>query len=53
MRSLSATQSFNENDPDEITWNPHSSAEHKKTDHKIDLSEVFRALQLFSQSDLI
>lgn len=54
MRTISAGSHFEDSDPDEITWNPKASMEaHKSSPHKIDLTEVFKAEQLFSQTDIV
>jgi hypothetical protein len=54
MRAYSSYNVVDENLPDQITWNPHASMEeHKKSEHKIDLTEVFKALQQFSQTNIV
>lgn len=54
MRSLSSFVSDDKNQPDQITWNPNSNHEaHKKSAHTINITEVFRAHHLFSQSDIV
>ena len=38
----------------QFTWNPHSSEEaHKKSPAKLDLAQVFKAHQLFSQTEVV
>ena len=50
---MSAASHF-QSEPDEITWNPNCNVEaHKNSPHKIDLSQVFKAQQLVSQTDVI
>lgn len=54
MRSLSTYVAHDSNQPDQITWNPLSSHDnHKKSENIINLTEVFRAHHLFSQSDIV
>ncbi len=43
-----------ENAPDQIVWNEKScKLQHKKSEYKIDITEVFRAHNFFSQSEII
>ena len=54
MRGYSSFNVMDENLPDQVIWNPSASMEeHKKSEHKIDLTEVFKAHQFFSQTDII
>jgi hypothetical protein len=54
MRSFSTYVAHDANQPDQITWNPLSNHEsHKRSEHIINLTEVFRANHLFSQSDIV
>jgi threonine dehydratase len=54
MRSFSTYVAHDANQPDQITWNPLSNHEsHKRSEHIINLTEVFKAYQLFSQTDIV
>lgn len=55
MRTTSTgSHHFDEADSDEIRWNPKASMEaHKNSPNKLDLTQVYKASQLFSQSDVI
>ena len=53
-RTLSTKSNRESSEPDEITWNPNANLEaHKNSPHKIDLTQVFNAHQLFSKTDVI
>jgi hypothetical protein len=54
MRSISSYVAHDANLPDQITWNPHFNPDdHRKSQHIINLTEVFKAHHLFSQSDIV
>lgn len=55
MRTTSTgSHHFDEADSDEIKWNQKASMEnHKDSSFKLDLTQVYKASQLFSQSDVI
>jgi len=54
MRGYSSFNVIDENLPDQVVWNTRADVqEHKKSQHKIDLTEVFKAHQYFSQTDIV
>lgn len=54
MRSTSTYSHHPEDEYDQLTHNPKASLEaHKNSPHKIDLTEVFKASHLFSQTEVI